>query len=154
MQLSDLKTDNNFIFIGSPRSNPWVALFGDQLDFRFGFDVRVQSEYIVNAHPRNNEKPLYVPTAVGWTTGDSFAIMELLQNPDQDGQVLLLAGADGEGTEAAGKLAVDQRRLSGVLQHCGIPPGGPTQHFELLLHLNTIAGSPRNVDVVACHTLP
>jgi hypothetical protein len=37
-----------------------------------------------------------------------------------------------------------------------IPPGNPQplQHFELLLQLNMMAGSPKNVDVVACHVLP
>jgi hypothetical protein len=37
-------------------------------------------------------------------TGDSYAIMALVKNPDQSGQVLLLAGANEEGTEAAGNL--------------------------------------------------
>ena len=34
-RLQDLKTDDNFIFLGSPRSDPWVSLFNDWLDFQF-----------------------------------------------------------------------------------------------------------------------
>lgn len=151
IQLSDLKTDDNFVFLGSPRSNPWSALFSDQLDFRFVFDPGSRQEIIRNVHPRLHELPSYVPTALGWATGQSFAIVALVRNPDQNGHVLLLAGANAEGTEAAGRLVTDGARFSGVLQKCGITPSGPLQEFELLLQLNTMAGSPNNVDVVACH---
>lgn len=35
LQFSNLKTDDNFIFLGSPSSNPWFSIFDDQLGFRF-----------------------------------------------------------------------------------------------------------------------
>lgn len=154
IQLSDLKTDDNFIFLGSPRSDPWSALFHDELDFAFAFDRATNQEVIINAHPHPHESPTYVPTALGWATGQSFAIIALIQNPDQNGQVLLLAGANGEGTEAAGKLITDPSRLTPILKKCGVDPLGPLRHFELLIRLNTMAGSPNNIDVVACHILP
>lgn len=154
IQLSDLKTDDNFIFLGSPRSDPWSALFDNELDFRFAFDKASKQEVILNTHRHPQELPTYVPTALGWATGQSFAIIALVQNPDQNGSVLLLAGANGEGTEAAGRLATDPGRLSPMLKKCGIDPSGPLQNFELLLRLNTMAGSPNNIDVVACHILP
>jgi hypothetical protein len=154
IQLSDLRTDDNFIFLGSPRSNPWSALFSDQLDFRFVFDKATEQEIVYNAHPRAHESQNYVPTASGWATGQSYAIIAFVQNPDQAGQVLLLAGANGEGTEAAGELATNLSRLSAALQQCGIRSASPVQHFELLLRLNTMDGSPSRIDVLACHLLP
>ena len=154
IQLTDLKSDDNFIFLGSPRSNPWSALFSDELDFRFAFDSATSQEIIVNAHPHPNELPRYVPTALGWGTGESYAIVALVQNLDQNGQVLLLAGANGEATEAAGNLVTDLPRLVATLQKCGIDSSGPLRHFELLMRVNTMAGSPNQSDVVACHTLP
>lgn len=153
IQLSDLRTDDNFIFLGSPVSDPWAAMFTDQLDFRFVFDPATHSEIIRNIHPRANEKPVYVPSALGWETGDSFAVLALVQNPDQSGHVLLLAGANREGTEAAGKLIVDLPRLKEGLSGCGVKPSGPIKRFEMLLHLNTLAGSPSHIDVLACHVL-
>ena len=108
IEFSDLKTDDNFIFLGSPRSNPWSSLFSNQLDFRFVFDSSVHTEFIRNVHPRSDEQSVYVPEARGSTPGQSFAVIALVPNPDQDGQVLLLAGADREGTAAAGRLATDQ----------------------------------------------
>lgn len=153
IQLTDLKNDDNFIFLGSPRSDPWSALFRDELDFRFVFDNTTGQEIIQNVHPRPSELPSYVPTALGWATGQSFAIVAFVQNLDQHGQVLLVAGASGEGTEAAGKLVTDIPRLSVALQKCGIDPTGQIPYFELLMRVNTMAGAPNDSDVIACHIL-
>ncbi len=153
IQFSDLKTDENFIFLGSPRSDPWFSLFSDELDFKFVFDKATAQEVIFNARPKPHEFQTYVPTAQGWATGQSFAIIAFVQNPDQNGHVLLLAGANGEGTQAAGKLVTDLPRFSTMLGRCGIVSSGQPQHFEMLLHLNTMAATPSNVDMVACHTL-
>jgi hypothetical protein len=64
IQLSDLKTDDNFIFLGSPRSDPWSALFDNELDFRFAFDGATKQEVILNIHPHPQQLPTYVPTAL------------------------------------------------------------------------------------------
>jgi hypothetical protein len=153
VRLSDLYTDENFIFTGSPRSNLWTILFKDQLDFRFVFDDESHQEVIRNVHPRPGESSSYVPTAKGWATGQSFATISFVQNPGKDGQVLILSGANGEGTAAAGELVTNGPRLSAALQQCGIESAHPIRHFQLLLRLNTMAGSPSNVDVLACHIL-
>ena len=153
-QFSDLKTDNNFIFLGSPRSDPWFALFNDQLDFQFVFDKQVKNEIIQNVHPRPNEQLSYIPTAVGRATGQSYAVIALVRNPDQKGQVLLLAGATNGGTEAAGKVVTDPSEFMPMLRRCGIDPSGQIHHFELLLRLNTMVGSATEIDYVTCHALP
>lgn len=154
IQVSDLKSDDDFVFFGSPRTNPWSALFSEQLDFRIVYDPKSGREFILNAHPKANEAQTYVPTAPGWATGQSYAIVAFVQNPDQIGQALLLAGANGEGTQAAGKLVTDLPRLSRTLQLCGVPRfSAQPPHFEILLRLNTLAGSPNNVEIVACHLL-
>jgi hypothetical protein len=154
IQLADLNNDDSFVFLGSPRSDPWAALYDDELDFRFAFDSVTRQEIVVNAHPLPLELPRYVPTASGKANGQVFAIMAFIQNLDQNGQVLLLAGTNCQGTEAAGKLAADLPRLSATLQRCGIAPSSPIRHFELLMRVNTMAGAPNSSDVVACHILP
>lgn len=150
-RLLDLKTDDNFIFLGSPRSDPWVSLFNDELDFQFIAVDASQKEVIRNVHPRSNEQSTYAPTG---TTGETFAIIAFIQNPDQDGQILLIAGESGLGTDVAGRLVTDLPRLTLALQKCGIPPSGPLKHFELLLRVSAMAGSSRGFDVMACHFLP
>ncbi len=128
IRLADLNTEDNFIFLGSPRSNPWTVLFNDQLDFRFAFDDASHQEIIRNVHPRSGELSSYVPTAKGWATGQSFATISFVQNPGKDGQVLILAGANGEGTEAAGELITNTAKTVGrfaALRHCLRETGPP-----------------------------
>jgi hypothetical protein len=153
LRLSDLDTESNFIFLGSPRSNPWTGLFSDQLDFRFQLDGTSQQEIIENARPRSGESASYIATAKGYETGESFATISFLANPDHVGQLLLLGGVNAEGTKAAGELVTNTQALSTVLTQCGIRSSLPTQHFQLLLRVNVMAGSPRNFEVLACHVL-
>jgi hypothetical protein len=153
IQLYDLQTDDNFVLLGSPRSNPWSNILNDHLDFRFDYDKALGQEVIRNVRPHPGEQASYVATAPGWATGQSFAIIAFLQNPDHGGQALILAGENGEGTEAAGKLVTDQERLDEALRKCDISPRGPPHHLEMLLRVNTLAGSSSHVEPLACHTL-
>jgi hypothetical protein len=152
-RIQDLASEDNFAFIGSPRTNPWSALFSDQLDFRFVFDPKAKTEFIRNVRPRPQEASAYVPSAPGWATGRTFATLALVKNRDQTGQVLLIAGATHEGTAAAGNFITDTPRLNATLKNCGVKNSGEVQHWQLLLQLNAMAGAPSNVDVVACHLL-
>jgi hypothetical protein len=153
LRVSDMQTGDSLVLIGSPRSNPWFDFFENQLDFRFVFSKDLNQEIIQNLHPRPGERAIYSPTARGFGTGESFAIIALVQDPNQSGQVLLLAGADGEGTEAAGHLVTDLPRLQRALSVCHIPSGAPLQDFELLVRLDTMAGSPGTVETESCHPL-
>jgi hypothetical protein len=149
IQFSDMQTDANFILLGSPRSNPWSNLYNDRLDFRFEYDPKTGKEVIRNVHPRPGEPSAYVETAPGWATGQSYAIVAFLKGLEESGQVLFVAGQTAEGTEAAGKLVNDLPRLDATLKKCGVRSSGP-EHFEILLRLNALAGSPSNVDDVNC----
>jgi len=153
VRLGDFKSEDSFVLFGSPRSNPWVELFQDQLDFVFDFDAERKAEFIRNKRPRIRESPTYVPSAVGWETGYAYAILALVANPEQNGNVLLLAGSNAEATEAAGKLAVNLGALSKILGSAGIDAHGPVRRFEILLRVSTMAGSPNTSEVVACHLL-
>ena len=153
MRLGDFKTEDSFVLFGSPRSNPWVELFQDQLDFTFEFDNARKSEFVRNRRPRDGEAADYVSTAEGWGTGQAYAIVALVGNPEQNGQVLLLAGSNAEATEAAGKLAMNFGALPKILKSAGIDSNGPVRHFEILLRVSTMAGSPNTFSVVACHPL-
>lgn len=154
LHINDLQNDDNTILIGSPRSNPWVELFQDQLDFRFVFHQELNQEIVENVNPRGHEQTRYLPTARGFATGESFALVALLHSANRSGRALLLAGASGEGTEAAGHMVADRDHLVRLLEFCGISTSGPVQDFELLLELRTLAGSPNMTSMVACHLLP
>jgi hypothetical protein len=153
LRFSDLLKDGNFILLGSPRSNPWALFYNDHLDFRFVFDKDSGQEIIENIQPRKGESSSYVPTAMGFATGQSFAVASYLRNPDHLGHVLLIAGANAEGTEAAADLMTDSAKLSAVMGRCGLPHTAPIPNFQLLLRLSTMAGSPGHSEVILCHVL-
>lgn len=153
LRFPDLLKDGNFILLGSPLSNPWALFYSDHLDFRFVFDHSTGQEIVENMHPRGGEPSKYVPTAMGFATGQSFAVVSYLRNPDHLGHVLLIAGADAEGTEAVADLVTDSAGLTAVMRGCGLPRTSPVPNFQLLLRLSTMAGSPGHSDVIACHRL-
>ena len=154
LSFTDIQTDDNFVFFGSPRSDPWVSLFNEQLDFSFKYDDDRKGEIIVNRHPRAGELPVYVPTVRRGAFGDAFAIAAFLQNPRQKGNVLIFAGSTGEATFEAGRLMTDFPALNETLRRGGISASDARQHFEMLLRLNTIGGSTHNSEVLAVHRLP
>jgi len=153
LRFSDLLKDGNFILLGSPRSNPWALFYSDHLDFRFVFDQASGQEIVENLHPQKGESSKYVPTAKGFATGQSFAVASYLRNPDHLGHILLVAGADAEGTEAVNDLMTNSVALAVVMDRCGLPSTAPIPNFQLLLRLSTMAGSPAHSDVIACHAL-
>ena len=153
LRFPDLLKDGNFILLGSPRSNPWSLFYSDHLDFRFVFDQGTGQEIVENLHPRSGESSKYVPTALGFATGQSFAVASYLRNPDHLGHVLLIAGADAEGTEAVADLVTNSAELAAVMSRCGLPRRSPVPNFQLLFRLSTMAGSPGHTDVIACHRL-
>lgn len=153
LQLGSFKSDDHFLLLGSPLSNPWSEIFADQLDFEFTRDTGLKREIIRNKRVQSGEQATYVPTARGWDTGHAFATVALIGNPGQTGKVLLLAGTTAEGTEAAGRFVTNGVQLVRALRSRGIDPGGPLRDFQVLLQVRTMAGSPSTVEVVACHRL-
>lgn len=152
-QLASFKSEDPFVLLGSPRSNPWMGLFADQLDFEFAYDDGLKQEVIRNKHPRQGEEAAYIPTAKGFDTGKAYAILAFIENSTPGSHALLLAGTNAEGTEAAGKLVTNAELLSRTLQRYGVDPRGAERHFELLLEVRTMAGSPNTSGVIAFHAL-
>jgi hypothetical protein len=152
IRMSDLRTDDSYIFLGSSRSNPWVDLFGDQMDFRIVYDPVTAQDVVVNRNPRQGELPAYKPTAKGFGTGQSYAVIEFLRNPDQQGKVLSLAGASAEGTLAAVNLVVNDDFPASLRSACDIKT--LPAYFEELVRVDTMAGASTETQVIACHVHP
>lgn len=153
LQMSSFKTDDHFILLGSPHSNPWSELFAEHLDFEFTYDAALNLEVIRNKRVQSGEAANYAPTVGGWGTGHAFATVAVVGNPGQTGKVLLLAGTNAEGTEAAGRFVANAETLARTLQSHGIDPAGPSCDFQVLLRVSTMAGSANAVEVIACHRL-
>ena len=152
MKVRDLDHEN-YIFIGSPASNPWVSLFQDKLNFRESETVVGKSvKAFVNTNPLPGEQPRYEGLRWTGTEGEDYATIALLPNLTQDGSVLLLQGLQQEGTEAAGRFLVDAASRQQILHALGIPA---SEHvagnlwFEALIRSRTVSGAPNSTTLVA-----
>jgi hypothetical protein len=155
LQLRDLD-DGNYIFVGSPASNPWVLLFENRLNF-----CEVRSDE-VNGAPKSfgNKKPLpgernaYQGLSRTGVDGEDFATIALLPADSGRGNILIIQGLQQEATEAAGLLLADEggrRKLKKALSIAD-EPLAPV-YFEVLLRISAVAGSPDAISVVASRTM-
>jgi len=151
--LRDLDHEN-FIFIGSPASNPWASLFQNRLNFREGESVVGDSvKFFVNTNPQPGEQAKYEGLRWTGTLGEDYATIALLPNNTHDGSVLTLQGLQQEGTEAAGRFLADpesRRQLKAALGLSTSSDSFPENvWFEALIRSRTVAGAPNATTLVA-----
>jgi hypothetical protein len=144
----------NYIFIGSPASNPWVAPFQSRLNFRESEGVVGNSvKAFVNTNPLTGEQSRY--EGLRWTgsEGQDYATIALLPNGTHDGSVLALQGLQQEGTEAAGRFLADSENRRQLKSALGISPASDSFPesiwFEALIRSRTVAGAPNSTTLVA-----
>jgi len=152
LRMRDLDHEN-YIFIGSPASNPWVALLQDKLNFRESeTEVGKSVKVFVNRNPRPGEQPQYEGLRWTGTMGEDYATISLLPNATHDGSVLALQGLQQEGTEAAGRFLADEENRRQLMNALGITAAeGSTQNiwFEALIRSRTVSGAPNSTTLVA-----
>jgi hypothetical protein len=154
----DLKThdlaDGNFIFVGSPSSNPWVSLFEDRLNF-----VEVKNPgtpgSIVNRRPGSGEQERYSGIRSTGSSGEDYAAVALLPAAGGRGNVLILQGLQQEGTEAAGMLVSTAEGRAILRSALKIDSERPDHHvfFEVLIRAKVVGGSPSGTEIVATRIL-
>lgn len=144
----------NFIFIGSPASNPWASLFQNKLNFRESESAVGDSvKFFVNTNPLPGEKTRY--EGLRWTgaLGEDYADIALLPNNTNDGSVLVLQGLQQEGTEAAGRFLADPENRRELKIALGLSPASDSfpenLWFEALIRSRTVAGAPNTTTLVA-----
>ena len=144
----------NFIFIGSPASNPWASLFQNKLNFRESESAVGDSvKFFVNTNPLPGEKARYEGLRWTGTLGEDYADIALLPNNTNDGSVLALQGLQQEGTEAAGRFLADPENRRELKIALGISPTADSfpenVWFEALIRSRTLAGAPSTTTLVA-----
>jgi hypothetical protein len=156
LRLRDLE-EGNYIFIGSPASNPWVLLFENRLNFQEvrSDEVKGSVKFFVNRQPRPGEQATYKGLALTGLNGEDYATISLLSTDTRRGNVLIIQGLQQEGTEAAGLFLSDQRNCQLLRKALGVPDDTkkPT-YFEALLRISAVGGSPTSTTIVANRLLP
>lgn len=100
-------------------------------------------------HVRPGDPAALASSVASGTTGKAYATLALVNGLDGRGRVLIAQGTNMEGTDLAGEMALNPERMAAELRRCGIDPGKPGGRFEILLRLNTTAGSARSSAVLA-----
>lgn len=144
----------DFIFIGSPASNPWTSLFQNKLNFRESeLAVGDSAKSFVNTNPLPGEKARYEGLRWTGTLGEDYADIALLPNNTNDGSVLALQGLQQEGTEAAGRFLADPQNRRELKLALGLSPTADSfpenVWFEALIRSRTVAGAPNTTNLVA-----
>jgi hypothetical protein len=152
LRMRDLDHEN-YIFIGSPASNPWVGLLQDRLNFRESEKIVGNSvKVFTNNNPLPGEQSQYEGLRWTGTQGEDYATISLLPNATHDGSVLALQGLQQEGTEAAGRFLADEENRRQLMTALGISGSNLTSQniwFEALIHSRTVSGAPNSTTLVA-----
>ncbi len=144
---------NNYIFIGSPGSNPWVTLLQDKLNFRESEAIVGKSPKVfLNKNPLPGEQLQYEGLRWTGTMGEDYATISLLPNATHDGSVLAFQGLQQEGTEAAGRFLADEENRRQLMSALGISATESLSQsiwFEALIRSRTVSGAPNSTTLVA-----
>jgi len=151
LNIRDFET-SNLVLLGGPLAVPWYRLFEPSLNFVFEVDYRNGTIWIRNKAPKSGEQQLYF-SAVQPNAEETFAIIAVLPNLRNSGQVLLLAGMTMEGTEAASNMIL-REELPPDLQHVMRQARGQGDIIEILLRAGAIAGVARDSKIEAYRIRP
>lgn len=144
MHARDFDNNDNFLLIGSSRSNPWATLFERSLNFQF--QPNFGESCFENRRPLPGEQQQYC-SATG--QGTDYAHIVMMHNGGRKGRVVLIAGIAMEGTEAAGAFFMDPASLPEVLQRLHAKHLSDVTGYELLLKVYDVGGSGRSAEIVA-----
>ena len=144
----DLKS-NHVILLGNARSNPWVELFFQKLNFRHEFDFKESRARIRNQSPLPGESAVYLAGAPGDDSNDLYSTIAFLPNLDGTGNVLIVSGTGSVGTEAAGDLLFNPNLASQMVRQLHLQKDGHLRYFEVLVRSSRLGSTSQGLQVVA-----
>lgn len=146
----------SFIFVGSKTSNPWVELLDARMNFQIVENGPHGARYILNRSPQPGEQQKYESDSMGTlASGNDYAVIALLPAKAGTGSSLVLEGVRMEGTKATIALLRSPADRTKLMNRLTALNGGKNpQHFEAVLHAQSVAGATISVDVVAARVLP
>lgn len=143
----------NYVFVGSPTSNPWVELFADKLNFQVVEESLGGHIHFRNRSPLPGEQQEYEGLARTGSTGEDYATISLLPGQMGRGNVMILQGLHQEGTESLSSLladADDRAKLETAVQRNS---KSASPYFEALVRSQAVAGAPVSVSIVAVRNI-
>jgi len=141
---------HNLILVGTRRTNPWVEMFEDQLNFRSVFrETPPMLSYFQNRSPLPGESATYT---VEWTKM-GYCRVAFLPSPSRSGNVLLVSGTDMASSEAGGQFIGSERWIQTLHSALGLGPKARFPYFEVLLKVDYMTWNTPKFELVAHRTL-
>lgn len=139
---------NNVILVGSQKSNPWVDLFCDQMNFTITYDPNLNQSFVKNLKPQPGEQPMYAaPTNPYASIG--YSVIAYLPNPSRTANVLIIEGTDAQATDGAGEFVTSERTMESFLKRLHTKQ---IPYFEILLRTTRLSGTPFDAEVLGYRT--
>ncbi|MGP8247793.1 MAG: hypothetical protein ACLQVN_25180 [Bryobacteraceae bacterium] len=139
----DEAKDANVVFVGAPEANSRLEELAPLQHFRFKSshdEPRFGTGGIVNLHPGPGEESIYFGSGKPFTF--DYAIVALLPNLNPERKVLILAGTNTYGCQAAAELVTRSDLLGELYRRMGVSQDGKLPDFEALLKVTVSGGVP------------
>jgi hypothetical protein len=135
LRMDDLRT-GNVILMGSDESNPWIQLFDSQLPLRFQLESDPDKPSgFANFRPRTGEPSIY---STKGQEDQTYGIIAYLPNLTHTGHVLIVAGLNTAGTQAAASFLMDASLMAPILMRTRTAKD-ELLPFELLVGAGNVA---------------
>lgn len=148
--MADSIKRDSVILIGGKKSNPWVHLFDDRMNFVTDFDDAHSLAFVANRNPKPGELSVY-PVAHDPNALVGFTTIAYLPNPSGTGNVIILAGTDSDATSAAAEFLTSEEDLEKLQDSLHVKD---FPYFELLLKTSRLSGTSFSSELLAYRTYP
>jgi hypothetical protein len=139
----------NLIFVGSPESNSHLRQLPPLQFFDFK-SSRSQPKLgvggIVNLQPKPGEAPIYYGSGMPYTS--DYAVIAMFAGLDARQRILILAGTNTYGVQAAAEFISRPDRVSQLLSRLAMKSHGRIADFEALISVRVNGGVPVDSQLV------
>jgi hypothetical protein len=141
--------DADVVFVGAPEANSRLGELAPLRHFQFKSshdEPNFGTGGIVNVHPGPGEDPVYYGPRQPFNF--DYAILALLPNLNSERKVVILAGTNTYGCQAAAEFVTRADLLTELYRRLEVPKGGKLPDFEALLKVSVSGGVPMQTQIL------
>jgi hypothetical protein len=132
---------HNLVLLGTRRSNPWVELFEDRLNFRSRFQESPPVPSFANHAPLPGEEANFAEI---WGRHAYCRVAYIPMLTESGGNVLIISGTDMASTQAGGQFISSERWINLLRARLNLSGTARFPYFEVLLKVEyPIVRAPR-----------
>lgn len=145
----DEAKDANVVFVGAPEANSRLGELAPLQHLRFKSsyeEPHFGAGGIINVHPANGEEAIYL--GPGRPYAFDYAVVALLPNLRSERKVLILAGTNTYGCQAATEFVTRADMVGELYRRLGVARGEKLPDFEALLKVGVNGGVPMGAEIL------